>query len=90
MNNNDRCVADGKTDCSIEDVLIFTTGSERVPALGFGGHRLRAEFLDQGILCTSSTCDLTLRLPLAHAENYTAFKDAMIMSLKGNDGFGGL
>jgi hypothetical protein len=46
---------EGNTECSIEDVLIFITGCERVPALGFSGRRLRAEFLDQGIFCTSST-----------------------------------
>lgn len=76
--------------CTIEDVMIFVTGSEKVPPLGFGGRRLRVEFLDTGLFCTSSTCDLTLRLPLIHGENYQAFEDAMILSLKNNDGFGGL
>ena len=82
--------AEGNTECSIEDVLIFITGCERLPAQGFGGRRLRVEFLDQGIFCTSSTCDLTLRLPVSHTDNYQAFKAATIMSLKGNNGFSGL
>lgn len=81
---------EGNTGCSIEDVLIFVTGCDRVPPLGFGGRRLQVEFLDTGILCTSSTCDLILRLPLIHGENYQAFQDAVILSLKNNDGFGGL
>ena len=81
---------EGTNDCSIEDVQIFVTGCERVPPLGFGGRSLRAEFLGTGMFCTSSTCDLILRLPLSHGDNYKAFQDAMIMSLKNNDGFGGL
>ena len=52
----------------------FVTGCDRVAPLGFGGWRLRVEFLDTRMLCTSSTCDLTLRLPLIHGENYQNFK----------------
>ena len=82
--------AEGKTGCTIADVMIFVTGCDRVPPLGFGGRRLRVEFLDTGMFCTSSTYDLTLRLPLTHGNNYQAYRDAMILSLKSNDGFGGL
>lgn len=38
---------------------------------------------------TASTCDVQLRLPTCHGEDYAAFKEALIMSLKDNDGFGG-
>ena len=40
-------------------------------------------------LATSSTCDLQLRLPLCHGNDYESFKKDMILSVKGNDGFGG-
>lgn len=40
--------------------------------------------------CTASTCDIILRLPTCHGESYDLFKECMIMSLKDNDGFGGL
>lgn len=43
-----------------------------------------------GKLATASTCDIILRLPTLHGEDYQSFKEAMIMSLKGNDGFGGV
>ena len=42
-----------------------------------------------GNLATSSICDIQLRLPLSHGRNYTTFKDAMLLSIYGNDGFGG-
>ena len=38
-------------------------------------------------LSTSSTCDQALRLPIY--EDYVAFKEAMILSILGNDGLGG-
>lgn len=82
---------EGKTDCSIEDVLVFVTGSDRVPPLGFG-RKLKVVFLHTGKFCTSSTCYLQLHLPImiSHGESYDAFQKAMVMSLKDNDGFGGV
>lgn len=54
--------------------------------------RCQCTFLygDTSRFCTSSTCDIQLRLPTCYGEDYQAFKDAMIMSLKDNDGFGGV
>lgn len=80
---------EGQTGCSVEDVLVFATGSESVPALGFE-KMPSVVFSSTGRFCTASTCDLVLRLPTTNGENYDAFKEAMIMSLKDNDGFGGL
>ena len=68
---------------------MFVTGAARVPPLGFH-HRPKVEFLYAGKFCTASTCDLQLRLPTIHGDDYQAFEEAMIMSLKGNDGFGGV
>ena len=39
-------------------------------------------------LCTTSTCDITLRFPTVHG-TYEAFKEAITLSIVGNDGFGG-
>ena len=73
----------GKTKCVVKDVLIFCSGAERLPPLGFG-RELKIVFLTRegGKLATASTCDLTLRLFMV--------KDSMTMSFKGNDGFGGV
>ena len=75
----------------MEDVLVFISGADRVPPLGFSTkskisfvHNQTAKF------CTASTCNIHLRLPTIHGDNYEAFRDAMIMSLKDNDGFGGV
>lgn len=73
------------------DVLVFCCGAERIPPLGFGKDP-KITFLHKGDgkLATASTCDIILRLPTLHGEDYQSFKEAMIMSLKGNDGFGGV
>ena len=46
------------------------------------------EFIHDAILPTSSTCSLIIRLPTVH-KTYTSFRDALILGLKSNDGFGG-
>ena len=38
-------------------------------------------------LATSSTCDLQLRIPIIHGSNYNKFEEALVLSMKGNDGF---
>ena len=79
---------DGSTGCTIGDVLVFFTGANRVPPLGFD-KTPTVMFLDQNAMfATASTCDLKLRLPVKFGEDIKCFKEAMIMSLKGNDGFG--
>lgn len=75
----------------MSDVLAFCTGADKIPPLGFG-QMPKIMFLgkDQGRFATASTCDLQLRLPTIHGENLTFFRESMIMSLKDNDGFGGV
>lgn len=73
------------------DVPIFCCGAERIPPLGFGKDpKIVFLYKEDGKLATASTCDIILRLPTLHNEDYQSFKEAMIMSLKGNDGFGGV
>ena len=80
---------DGKTACDVNDVLVFFSGADSVPPLGFE-KKPYVTFIHDNIskFCTASTYDLQLRLPTCHGEDYVAFAEAMTMSLKDNDGFG--
>jgi len=72
-------------------MLVFFTGADRVPPLGFSKRpTVSFNHTNTSKFCTASTCDLQLRLPTCHGDDYSSFKDAMIMSLKDNDGFGGV
>ena len=75
--------------CALEDVLVFFSGAERVPPCGFGDTNPSLVFLhdDKQVLPTASTCNLELRLPTRHG-NFNRFKDAMVLAVKGHDGFG--
>lgn len=81
---------DSTVQCTVEDVLVFTSGSSRIPPTGFE-KKVSIKFIhDKGRpLATSSTCDLALSLPACH-EDYDIFKSFMILSFKNNDGFGGV
>ena len=81
--------SDGDIPCSIEDILVFCTGASQVPPLGFEKYPTLT-YHYEGILATASTCDIQLKLPVAHGGDYVKFKDALILSFKGNDGFGGV
>lgn len=83
-------ITEGSINCVVEDVLVFFTGADRIPPLGFN-KKLTVMFLlnPQDKFATASTCDLQLRLPTGYGSNLSAFVDAMVLSLKGNDGFGG-
>lgn len=71
------------------DVLVFFSGINCIPPVGFP-RKPKVSFLEgKARLCTSSTCDICLRLPTQYVE-YAPFEEAMILSLKGNDGFGGV
>ena len=79
---------EGEVNCRLEDLVISFSGADRPPPLGFRTQP-DLEFLDQNaILPTASTCSLVIRLPICHS-NYDDFKDAMILALHGNNGFGG-
>jgi len=69
--------------------VCVCTGTDRVPPLQFDKqptvtflHASSAKF------ATASTCDLQLRLPTSYGADFDAFKGAMVMALKDNDGFG--
>ena len=75
--------------CAVEDVLVFISGADRIPPTGFG-KKITVKFVHDSAqtLATSSTCDIEIRLPTGH-EDYDNFKKYMVLSFKGNDGFGG-
>ena len=75
---------DGKI-VSLEHIMIFITGADREPPLGFS-EKPKLEFVE-GELATASTCSPTLRLPFRHP-NYTTFTKFMTLSLLGHDGYG--
>ena len=74
---------------TVEDIMSFTTGISQVP---FGGFHATPsiKFLHgvDKVLATASTCSLQLRLPTKYGEDYTAFESSLILSIKGNMGFG--
>ena len=73
--------------CSLKDVLIFFSGTDTIPPHEF--HPTIVFSHGNAILPTASTCDLELRIPATHS-NYVKFRDAMVLGLKGHDGFGGI
>ena len=73
---------------TLKHVLMFFTGADREPPLGFP-KKATLEFLNtSAVLATASTCDLILRVPTTFHDQYDSFKDMMIKSLISCDGFG--
>ena len=68
---------------------MFFSGANRVPMLGFEKKPSLSFLHLNAMLPTASTCALQLRLP-ANFKDYQLFKDAMLLGIKGNDGFGGV
>ena len=66
-------------------ILIFFTGADRIPPLGFDGTATMR--FTPGVLSTASTCGLVMNLPYCH-KTYETFKLYMIESLISNGGFG--
>ncbi|XP_065900336.1 G2/M phase-specific E3 ubiquitin-protein ligase-like isoform X1 [Dysidea avara] len=77
----DRCEA-GEGICKLEEVLIFCTGADCVPPLGFN-KKIDLVFLgSQQYLPTASTCLLILRIPTCY-QDADLFNEKMEMGLKG-------
>ena len=84
-------IAEKEIDCTCEDVMAFFSAANRIPPLGFDKHpTLAFNHTGDTILMTASTCDLQLQLPTIHGSVYEDFKEALLLSIKGNDGFGGV
>lgn len=73
----------------LEDILVFITGAEKVPPLGFE-RLITIEFFDtdgEQRRPWASTCSLQLNLPRGIQE-YQVLKELMVSSLKESFGFG--
>ena len=82
---------EGSTNCEVKEVLVFFSGADCVHLLGFVTKPTISFLHDQSArFCTASTYDIHLRLPTRYGDNYSEFREAMIMSPKDNDGFGGV
>ena len=71
---------------TLEDVLVFVTGADHVPPMGFE-KRLTLSFDSNSLYPTASTCSLTLYLPTRFVE-YEDFKTGMIEGIVSGFGFG--
>lgn len=74
------------TSVSLEEVLVFVTGSDKIPALGFSPAP-SVEFLhDDHKFPIANTCENIIRLPLK--SKYEYFKKDMDFGIKNSHGFG--
>ena len=80
---------DEDINCRLEDVMVFFSASDRIHPLGFKVTPSIVFLHGNAKLPTSSTCALELRLPTIHT-CYEDFKEAMILGVRGHDGFGGV
>ena len=78
-------MTDDGVPLKLEDILIFFTGTDREPPTGFYPQPTMS-FSDEDS-ATASTCGMRLVVPIKH-KGYEQFKEKMILSLKGHDGFG--
>lgn len=77
-------LAEEGAECKLADILVFFTGADAIPPLGFD-ETPELVFLDDphSVLPTASTCDLQLRIPTAHGDNYEEFKQWMTIGILG-------
>lgn len=69
-------------------ILAFGTGATKLPPMGFPIKPTITFIVDQSCtLPTTSTCSLTIRLPLALVD-YEQFKERMTMAILNTVGFG--
>ena len=81
------CSVDGTTDCDVTDVLKFCAGTDKIPSCGFDDVYPTLSFDCSAALPTASTCEVELCLPSKYS-NYERFKEAMLLAIKGHNGFG--
>ena len=71
---------------ALEDILVFATGANRVPPMGFP-KKVTVQFDKSSIFPTASTCALEMYLPIQWA-TYEEFKGGMIEGIVSGAGFG--
>ena len=79
-------VTESGVTVALKDLLVFFSGSDETPPMGFSSTPVLG-FTDEEQLAVASTCALKLTVPCVHRD-YETFKNFMVLSLKGHDGFG--
>lgn len=74
---------------NLSDVMVFLTGCDTPPPLGFGDVNATMRFTESDGLPTVSTCSLTLRFPLDFQTDFEEFKEKMAFAILGSHGFFG-
>ena len=69
--------------------MVFLTGCDCVPPLGFGDVTPSILFSDDGVLPTVSTCSMTLHFPRTFPTDIEHFKDKMEFAILGSQVFFG-
>ncbi len=89
---SDFCFIAGCISCTLKDLLVFFSGAERIPPLGFDSEAPSIVFLhdSKSRFPTTSTCSIQFRIPISHGDQYQSFKDDFLLAIFGNDGFGGV
>ncbi|XP_030611803.1 G2/M phase-specific E3 ubiquitin-protein ligase-like isoform X3 [Archocentrus centrarchus] len=77
--------AEFENDVSLEDILVFCTGCDSIPALGFSP-KPSLEFITNCKFPVANTCEIILRIPV-HAV-YSSFKSDMDFAIRNSPGFG--
>ena len=72
---------------SLEEVLIFFSGVDRIPPAGFP-YKPKLKFHTKHLFPMASTCLLELTLPTRLNNNYSTFKRNLNVAFKHHGGFG--
>ena len=69
--------------------MVFLTGCNTIPPLGFGDADPIIIFSDTGVLPCVSTCCLSLTFPRSFPTELEKFKETMNLAILGSQGFFG-
>ena len=81
------CFSDQQSTLQFVDILIFATGGDTVPAIGFQPEPSLTFATDDTMFPRGKTCGNTLELPLIH-QTYATFKEQMEFGILNSIGFG--
>ena len=79
----------GQSCPTMKDIMVFLTGCDTIPPLGFSDAAPAILFSDVGVLPTVSTCCLTLTFPRSFPTEFHVFKEKMNLAILGSQGFFG-
>ena len=77
------------TTPTLRDIMVFLTGCDSIPPLGFGDVSPAILFSDADGFLTVSTCSLTLTFPRAFSTDFQLFKERMTLAILGSQVFFG-